>query len=62
MTLPAAAEFMGNRHIAGENQLAFDLLDLKACCVKRVINEWEDYILVPMEINAVAGARTSTLK
>jgi hypothetical protein len=47
MTLPAAAEFMGNSHLAGENQLAFDMLELKACCVKRLINEWEDYILVP---------------
>jgi len=49
MTLPAAAEILGNAHLAGENQLAFDLLELKACCIKRVINEWEDYVLIPIE-------------
>ena len=31
----------------GENLLAFETLELKACCARQTINDWEDYILVP---------------
>ena len=36
----------------GENLLAFETLELKACCARKIINEWEDYILVQPEYMA----------
>lgn len=36
----------------GENLLAFETLELKACCAKRIINDWEDYILVQPDFGA----------